>query len=101
MKICFPALLMTIVFLSMFSFFVSAETTEPESFSIEESSSYSLETSNVPVSEDSSDVSSTFDEQEAIINRLDLIYTLGLFFVAILVALLVLFILWRVLDVFI
>ena len=106
----FPVLLSVIILLSMLSFVVAAETSEPESFSFEESSSLAVETSSPSVSEtssetsseSSSEVSSGFsDDQEAILNRLDLIYTLGLFVVAVFAALLVIFILWRVLDVFI
>ena len=96
----FPVLISIIVFLSMLSFVVAAENTEPESFSSEETT-LAMETTSALAMETSSEVASTFDEQEAIINRLDLIYTLGLFFVAFLAALLVVFILWRVLDVFI
>ena len=97
MKICFPVLVSFFVFLCMFSFFVSAESTEPESYSFTETSSeISIEETS-----ESSTTSGVSDEQAMIINRLDLIYTLGLFFVAFLAALLVIFILWRVLDVFI
>ena len=86
----------------MLSFVVAAET-EPESFSYEESSSLAVETTAETASEvvsESSTTSALFDEQEAIINRLDMIYTLGLFVVGVFAALLVIFILWRVLDVF-
>ncbi len=101
---CFPVLISMVVLLSIFSFVVAAENTEPESFSLDETTSFSVETSSESVSEEFSElssVSSTFDDQQTIINRLDLIYTLGLFFVSFLVALLVIYILWRVLAVFI
>ena len=110
---CFPVLISIVLFVSMsLSFVVAAETSEPESFSIEESStlavettsSLAVETSSETTPEESSETSTAAivsDEQSMIINRLDLIYTLGLFVVAVFAALLVIFILWRVLDVFI
>lgn len=93
-----------VLFLSMLLSFVAfADSTEPESFSSVESTSFVEETTAESTSEvvsESSTISGSFDEQETIINRLELIYTLGLFVVGVLAALLVLFILWHVLDVF-
>lgn len=109
----YPVLFSIIVlFVISLSFFVAAENTEPESVSEESSSlametsteftTLAMETSTESFSELSSDNSSGFsDNQEAILNRLDLLYTLGLFVVAVLAALLVVFILWHVLEVFI
>lgn len=89
---CFPVLISIVFLLSMLSFHVAAQNTESESFSFEETSL---------VIDTTSESLLMLDEQEAIINRLDLIYTLGLFFVAFFAGLLVLFMLWRVLYVFI
>lgn len=101
----FPFYVLLVVLLSMlFSFIAAAEVTEAESVSHEEFSTFALETTSdtsFEVVSETSPVSGVSDEQATIINRLDLIYTLGLFFVAFLAALLVIFILWRVLDVFI
>lgn len=100
----FPVLALAFILLSMLLSFVAfAESTEPESFSSVDSTSYEVDTSAETTSEvisESLTISGTFDEQETIINRLDMIYTLGLFVVGVLAALLVLFILWHVLDVF-
>lgn len=100
----FPVLASVFVFLSMLLSFVAfAESTEPESFSSVESTSFEVETSVETTSEvvsESLSIPGTFDEQETIINRLDMIYTLGLFVVGVFAALLVIFILWHVLDVF-
>lgn len=99
-----PVLALAFVLLSMLLSFVAfAESTEPESFSSVESTSFVEETSAETTSEvisESLTISGTFDEQETIINRLDMIYTLGLFVVGVFAALLVIFILWHVLDVF-
>lgn len=109
----YPVLFSIIVlFVISFSFVAAAENSEPESFSEEssslameaftESTTLAMEISTESSSESYSDNSTGFsDNQEAILNRLDLLYTLGLFVVAVLAALLVVFILWRVLDVFI
>ena len=112
---CFPVL---IVLLSILSFVAVAENIEPESFSYEDSSSLAVETSSENTTEEVFDVEETStetttevvteistlsgvsDDQATIINRLDMIYTLGLFVVGVFAALLVIFILWRVLDVF-
>ena len=111
---CFPVL---IVLLSIFSFVALAEDIEPESFSYEDST-LAVETSTETTTEEVFDVEETStetiteevteittvsgvsDDQATIINRLDMIYTLGLFVVGVFAALLVIFILWRVLDVF-
>lgn len=111
----FPVLISIIVLLSMLSFVVAAENTEPESFSYEETSSLAMETTSALAVETSSETltenitevfsepstaSGVSDDQATIINRLDLIYTLCLFVVGVFSALLVVFILWRVLDIF-
>ena len=112
----FPVLISIVFLLSMLSFVVAAEYTEPESFSFEESSTLAMEQSSTLAVETSSETltetttedfsepstaSCASDDHATIINRLDLIYTLGLFVVGVLAALLVVFIFWRVLDVFI
>lgn len=112
---CFPVF---IVLFSMLSFVAFAEDIEPESFSYEDSSTLAVETSTETTTEVVYDVEETStetikeevteistlsgvsDDQATIINRLDMIYTLGLFIVGVFAALLVIFILWRVLDVF-
>ena len=110
MKIRFLVLVSIFVLFFSLCFFAAAETTEPESVSEVESTSFIVESSTespsvsstVPSTEPSTESSFGFsDNQDAILNRLDLIYTLGLFVVAVLAALLVVIILWRVLDVFI
>lgn len=105
MKKCFLVLVSVFVFVSMsLSFVVAAETSEPESYFSEQSTEPSPAPPPETVTSEPSEAvttSSGFDNQSTIINRLDLIYTLGLFVVGVLAALLVTFILWRVLDVFI
>lgn len=104
MKKCFLVLVSLVVFVSMLlSFVAAAETSEPESNFTEQTT----EAAPAPVTESVSSepseavtTSSAFNDQSTIINRLDMIYTLGLFIVGIFAALLVVFILWRVLDVF-
>ena len=104
MKKCFLVLVSVVVSLSMsLSFVVAAETSEPESYFTEQTTEPSTAPPPETVTSEPSEAvttSSAFDDQSTIINRLDMIYTLGLFVVGVFAALIVIFILWRVLDVF-